>query len=330
MIGNGPYAMDGKWVDNEVIKVKINETFAGDAAKIPKIEFRISKEVPASYNAFEGGDADTASIPSGTFETATDTYNNSTDLSFGLYYLGVAWESEQLGGEDNLKVRQAISLAIDRARINEQVYDGARPEASGVTPPGIPGFEAGLCGQNCTYDADEAKKLVKEWGKADDMEPIKLQFNLGGDHEPVMTIVEENLKAAGLKVEQTPLEGETYFDEMQVEGGCDLCRAGWIWDYPSYYNGMYALFTSEGIDGDNLGRYNSEAFDAAAKKAAETADEEERNQAWRDAETTLFDDMAVIPITWYTNQFVYSDRVDNVKVNGLQSVNYDEMTLAEG
>lgn len=330
MIGNGPYKMDGVWVDDEVIKVTANETYTGEAPGIANIEFRISADLQAAYNAFEGGDADTAPIPSGTFATSTDTYNNSTDLSFGLYYLGIAWEDEQLGGEENLAVRQAISMAIDRERINDQVYDGARPQASGVTPPGIPGFEAGLCGEFCTYDEDAAAALVEEWGKAADMEPIKLQFNLGGDHEPVMTIIQENLEAVGLKVEQTPLEGETYFDEMKKEGGCNLCRAGWIWDYPSYYNGMYSLFRTSGVDGDNLGRYSNEAFDEASTTASETADEDERNAAWQDAERILFEDMGVIPITWYTNQFVYSDRVDNVKLNGLQAPNYQEMTLSEG
>lgn len=329
MVGNGAYMMSEPWKANEYIKVEINPDYWDEPASIPKIEFRISPDVAASFNAFEGGQADTAYIPPGQFAAATEAYNNATDPSFGLYYFGIAWEDEDLGGDDNLAVRQAISLSIDRARINDQVYDNARVSASGVTPPGIPGFTENLC-EYCTYDIERATELVEEWGKADSMKPIRLQFNLGGGHEEVATIVEEGLKEIGLKVEQTPLDGETYFDEMKKEGGCNFCRAGWIWDYPSYYNGMNSMFTSHAIDGDNLGRYSNPDFDAKVAEAASTADEAERDKLWVEAETMLLDDLGVIPINWYTNQVVYSDRVENLIANPLQAVNYPEMSLAGG
>ncbi len=329
MIGNGPYAMAEPWQANEVIKLTLNDEYWGEAASIPNIEFRISKEVAASFNAFEGGQGDTGYIPPGAFADATENYNNSTDPTMGLYYFGIAWEDEDLGGEENLAVRQAISMAIDRERINEQVYDGARVSATGVTPPGVPGFQEGICGEMCTYDPEEAERLVEEWGKADSMAPIRVQYNLGGGHEDVAAIVSENLQAIGLKVEQDPRDGETYFEEMKKAEGCHLCRAGWIWDYPSYYNGMYAMFTSQSVDGDNLGRYASDEFDAKAAEAAATADEDERAELWNEAEQILFDDMGVIVINWYTNQIVYSDRVEGLVANGLQAVNYDEMTLAD-
>lgn len=328
MIGNGPYKMSEPWKDDEYIKVELNETFTGDAAEIPKIEFRISKTVEAAYAAFEAGEGDTAVIPPGTFDDATDSYNNATDPSFGLYYFGIAYESPDLGGPENLAVRQAISLAIDRDRINSQVYDDSRITATGVTPPGIPGFVEDLCGDYCTYDEDRAKDLVDDWGKADSMDPIKIQYNLGGGHEDVANIVEENLKAIGLKAEQDGRDGETYFAEMKKKGGCDLCRAGWIWDYPSYYS-IYSIFATSSIDGDNLGRYSNPDFDEKAQAAAAEADEDSRDDLWNEAETILFDDMGVIVLNWYTNQVVYSDRVEGLKANGMQAVNYDEITLAD-
>ena len=328
MIGNGPYKMTEPWKDDEYIKVELNETYAREAASIPKIEFRISKTVEAAYAAFEAGEGDTAPIPPGTFADATESYNNATDPSFGLYYFGISQDNPDLGGEENLPVRQAISLAIDRDRINTQVYDGARVTATGVTPPGIPGYAENLCGEYCTYDQARAQELVDEWGKADSMETIKLQYNLGGGHEDVANIVEENLKAVGLKVEQEGLDGETYFDEMKKEGGCDFCRAGWIWDYPSYYS-IYSIFATSSIDGDNLGRYSSEAFDDTAGEAAAESDEAAREGLWQDAETTLMEDMGVIVLNWYTNQVVYSDRLEGLKANGLQAVNYEEITFAE-
>ena len=95
------------------------------------------------------------------------------------------WEDEFLGGDENLAVRQAISLAIDRERINDQIYDGARVSATGVTPPGIPGFTEGLC-EYCAYDAEAAQQAFDDWtaeGNSLD-EPIPIQFNVDQGHEP--------------------------------------------------------------------------------------------------------------------------------------------------
>ena len=51
---------------------------------------------------------------------------------------------------------------------------------------------------------------------------------------------------------------------MKKKGGCDFCRTGWIWDYPSYYS-IYSIFATSSIDGDNLGRYTNKEFDKKAK-----------------------------------------------------------------
>ena len=204
MIGNGPYKMTEPWKDDEYIKVEMNDSYTRTAAKIPKIEFRISKTVEAAYAAFEAGEGDTTPIPPGTFADATESYNNATDPSFGLYYFGVSQDNPSLGGAENLKVRQAISLAIDRERINTQVYDGARLSATGADPARDPRLQGRSVRRLLHLRRGRAKKLVEEWGKADSMKPLKLQYNLGGGHEDVANIVEENLKAAGLKVEQDP------------------------------------------------------------------------------------------------------------------------------
>lgn len=327
MIGNGPYKMSEPWEQNVEINLEVNDTFYGEAAKIPKISFKISKDVESSYAAFEAGEGDTGYIPPGQFAAATEAYNNNTDGTLGSYYFGLGWDNETVGGPDNLIVRQAISLAIDRDRINEQVYDGSRRNATGITPPGIPGYEEDLC-EFCRYDPDEATRLVEEWGKADTMEPLQINFNQGGGHEEVVNIVAENLEAVGLKVEQDPRDGENYFSDVRKEGACGVCRAGWIYDNVSYYNGMNALFTSDGIDGDNLGRTSIPEFDEKVAQASRELDEDAAAELWVDAERTLLENMAAVPINWYNNQTVYSDRVQNFKQNALQSVNYPELELA--
>lgn len=327
MVGNGPYAMDGEWRTGEGITLVANPEHWGEPPSTERIELRISADPEAAYAAFEDGEADVAPIPTGVFDEVSEDEGSVTDPSFALYYFAIAWGDDELGGPENLAVRRAISMAIDRERINEEVHGGARLEATGFTPPGIPGYAEGLCGDDCTYDPDAAADLVEQWGKADSMRPIRLQFNRGGLHEEVVDIVEENLEEVGLLVEQDPRDADTYFDEMSAEGGCVMCRAGWIWDYASHLVGVDGVLTSDGIDGDNLGRLALGELDLLVAAAAAETDGEARARLLNGAEQVLFDNMGVIVVSWFRNQIVHGDRVEGVAVNGLRDVSYEEISL---
>jgi ABC-type transport system substrate-binding protein len=327
MIGNGPYKMAAPWERNVEINLETNEDFYGEQASIPKISFKISRNVSGSYEAFESGRGDTGAIPPGQFAAATEAYNNNADGVLGVFFFSLGWDHADVGGPENIVVRRAISLAIDRDRINDQVYGGSRRIATGFTPPGIPGYQEELC-EFCRYDPDEAARLVEEWGKADSMEPLKINFDQGGGHEEVINIVEENLEAVGLKVEQDARDAQTYYDDTLPAGGCGLCRGGWIWDWISYYSGLVPNFATSSIDGDNLGRTSIPEFDDKVAEASRELDEDAAAELWAEAERILFEQMAVVPITWYNNQTVYSDRVRNFEQNALQSINYPELELA--
>ena len=83
---------------------------------------------------------------------------------------------------ENLKLRQAISAAIDREEINEAVYNGSRTTSTGVTPDGIPGFAPDLC-DYCAYDEAQAQTLYDEWvaegGELTEPHPAAVQRRLG-------------------------------------------------------------------------------------------------------------------------------------------------------
>src|SRR5690606_28127823 len=146
---------------------------------------------------------------------------------------------ERIGGEENRLLRQAISQAIDRDDINEAVYEGTRTTATGITPPGIPGFEEGLC-DYCEYDPEAAEQAFQEWQDEGNelTEPLPIQFNEGAGHEPVIEIIVDNLAEVGIDAVGEPLPTDTYFSQL-ADGACVICRAGWIADYPTYDNFMF-------------------------------------------------------------------------------------------
>jgi peptide/nickel transport system substrate-binding protein/oligopeptide transport system substrate-binding protein len=156
--------------------------------------------------------------------------------------------------------------------------------------------------------------------------PVAINFNSGSGHEDVVAILEQNMQALGLETRQDPRDPTNYFKEMR-EGACEFCRAGWIWDYPLYDNGLYPLVHSASIGGDNLGRLNDPGVDQLINEARATSDEEERITKYVEAETAALETMTIVPINWYTGQVVYDDTVENVIMTPIQFILYERITI---
>jgi ABC-type oligopeptide transport system substrate-binding subunit len=314
MIGNGPYMLEAPRNDQEIVLVA-NENWAGDFAgetwpdRPERIVFRIFADVDTSFNALEAGEVDTATIPPARAEDARSNWGTTIETSvLGSYHFIINQRDPRIGGEENLLLRQAISMAIDREAINTAVYNGLRQTSTGIVPPGIPGFAENQC-DYCAYDPDAAQAAYDEWLAAgNEPQVIPIQFNSDAGHEPVVAIVQDNLSAIGIESEADPRISETYFDEL-AEGACVMCRAGWIADYPTFDNFMYDLFHTDSLDGNNYG-YSNPEFDALIDEAKATTDPDAQAQLFQQAEQILLNqDVGVIPINWYSGDYAFNPEV---------------------
>lgn len=318
MIGNGPYAMEAARTDEEIVLVK-NDSWKGDFDgetwddRLDRIIFRVQADPDTAYNAFEAGEADNANIPPARVTQAEADHGTTLDVDIlGSYHFVINDRDPRIGGDENLKLRQAISAAIDREEINTAVYNGSRITSTGIVPPGIPGFEEGIC-EYCAYDAEQAQTLFDEWVAegGEQAEPLPIQFNADAGHEDVVAIMIDNLDAIGIQAVAEPLPTETYFSQL-AEGICTICRAGWFADYPTYDNFMYDLFHSDALDGNNYGFVN-EDFDALVDEAKQTTDLDKQGELFRDAERILLNDATMaIPLNWYRGDYAYNqDKWEN-------------------
>lgn len=337
MIGNGPFKFAEPWKHERYIKLVRNEDYWGGLnnhkAYLNSVEFRISKDVDAAFADFEAGTGQTGYIPPGRFAEVKAKYAGrvSDKEILGVYWWGFNMKDPVVGGAGNLKLRQAIAYAIDKQAIVNSVYNGSRKVATAFTPPGVPGYkEEGLNPLGGGgRDVNKAKQLLAEWGGAAKItKPIKLNFGAGAGHEPVATIIQANLKELGINAELAPGDTETYFTQMR-EGKGQFLRSGWIWDYVAYDNGMYPLFHSNSIGGDNLVQYSNPAFDKLVDEARATTDPAKANELYNQAEQTMLTDVAVVPLNWYTGQVAYSEQLKNVTQSPLDFFAYDEMWLQQ-
>ena len=330
MIGNGPFKMSEPWKHDQYIKMVRNDTYFGGFEKhkayLDGINFVISKDTQTAFAGFEAGAADTADIPPGRYADVGVKYpktNTTAQDTLATYYWGFNQKDPVVGGPANLKLRQAIALAIDKQAIADTVYDGTRKVATGFTPPGMPGYKANLS-EYTKRDVAKAKQLLTEWGKP--LPTLRLSFNAGSGHEEVAAIVQANLKEIGINGTIDARDSKTYFSDMR-KGKGQFFRAGWFWDYVAYDNGMYPLFSTGAIGGDNLELYSNPDFDKMLDEARTATDESKRNSIYNDAEKIVLDQVIVIPFNWYRGTIVWRPTVKNVVETPLGFLNYESMWL---
>jgi len=317
-IGNGPFVLDSA-NDQEVVltpNAKWGGNVYGDTkVKLDKLVFKQTVDVETAYQAFEAGEGDDAPVPSGKYQDAMAAYpsNSITDPNLGSYYFDFGADDPQLGGKDNVLLRQAISLAIDRDELNTKVYEDTRTVSTGLVPPGTPGYKEGLC-DYCKLDVTKAKDLYKQWQDAGNKltKPIKINFNEGGSHGDVATIIQANLKDnLGIDAELGSV-AEDYFKVVAEPGGCNFCRSGWYADYPTYGNFMVDLFSKASIGGNNFGRFDDPEFEKLIAAAQAEPDDTKRGELYNKAESYMLNDQtAAVPLVWYTGSQVFRDNVVN-------------------
>jgi oligopeptide transport system substrate-binding protein len=312
-IGNGPFMMDGPWQHNSGIKLKRFDDYKiGHAAYLDSVEISITANgVADEYAGYQNGTFDWARMPTPVLEQAHATYEPQgqwiTRNTFGINYLLTMDTQKPL---DSAKARKAISMAIDRNAIINGVFKGSQTPATSLVPPALKdAFQPDAC-DACTFNLDEAKKLAKEAGLTEGT-TVKFQFNVNAGHEEWTAAVKDQLETnLGIKVDLAGVQFKDLLDNEQQPTSSGMYRAAWSNDYPTAYNILAPLLSTDAIGakadepttGDNRGRYSNKKFDDILKDGLATKDEAGRNAKWKQAEkVAIGDDMAVIPL-WYRTQ----------------------------
>jgi len=347
-IGDGPYMLDGDgaWAHNEKIDLAVNKDYKG--GRTPKngglsIVFYATQDaayadllagnldvldaIPdANYSTFEDDLGDRAiNQPAAIFQSFTipsDTTNYSHPEAFAHFQ----------GDEGKLR-RAALSMAIDRETITDKIFQGTRTPASDFTSPTIDGYSDSLTGADVLeYNPDEAKKL---WAEADKISPwsgsFTIAYNADGGHQGWVDAVCNSIKntlgidAAGNPyptfAEQRTLISKNADGKRDIESAF---RTGWQADYPGLFNFLGPIYATNASSND--GDYSSSEFDDLLSQGAATADTDEANKLFQQAQEVLLEDLPAIPL-WYSNVTGgYGEGVDNVQFDWHSVPLYYEIT----
>ena len=314
---NGPY-MITDWVPSERIVLSKNPNYVGgwDSSKIVSdtITLLLLEDSSAAYAAYNSGEAQlikdvpTDEIPSLT--KAEDGGDFYVDTILGTYYVSLNDQKEPF---NDVNVRKALSLAIDRDYVANTIMQGTYTPAYNLVGPGIVD-ENGMFYDNAnggkTYISEDyeanleaAKQALADAGypNGEGFPVIEYSTNDAGYHTPVAEYLQQAWGELGITVNINKVEWAS-FTPLRRAGDYDASRNGWVMDYNDPSN-MIELFTTG--NGNNDGKYSSADFDAAIE-ASKVADKSVHFQKLHEAEDILMNDYACIPVAYYNDFWLQS------------------------
>ncbi|MDO5682098.1 MAG: ABC transporter substrate-binding protein [Propionibacteriaceae bacterium] len=209
------------------------------------------------------------------------------------------------------RVRQAISMAIDRGALARQVFAGTRVPATGWVTPAVPGYQADACGDVCTYDLSRARTLFRDGGGYPG--EFTITVNADGGHKQWADAVCNQLKnALELDCQVNLLATqEAVLATLRAGELTGAVRQGWAADYPLAEASLNQFRADSAL---NLVGYRNPTFDAQLLTALEATSQGTANEAYRRAEALLREDPPSVPLWFATTPYGYSNRVTDVRV----------------
>ncbi|QGN46905.1 peptide ABC transporter substrate-binding protein [Micromonospora sp. WMMD558] len=327
-IGNGPYKIEGSWQHNVGINLVRSESWKGEPGKPDKITFRIFADVDAGYAAFQAGELDVMyTLPPARYKEAKSTYGDRLFELAGdsLTYVGMPIYLPEFKDK---KIRQALSLAIDRQSIIDAVFDGRQAPATGYIAPSFQGARENVC-QYCKKDVEKAKDLLQQAGGWPAGKKLQLWANAGAGHEQWLQAVGDQIKAAlGIDYElKINLQFAQYLETADAKKFTGPFRLGWGPDYPFLETFLSPLY-STGADSNNSTYANPE-FDSLLQQGDSAKSIEEAIPFYQKAEDLILEDLPVIPMWWRKEAAIYSENVDNFVWNKVSDADYAATSLKQ-
>ncbi|MFD9427090.1 MULTISPECIES: ABC transporter substrate-binding protein [unclassified Streptomyces] len=334
-VGNGPYTID-KYAKGSSMNLRKWDKYPGDdKAQNGGIDLKVYTDNNTAYTDLTAGNLDLVDdVPASQLKNVkADLGGRYINTPAGIIQtIAFPFYEKAWNTPDGAKVRQGLSMAINREQITNQIFQKTRTPASDWTSPVLGadgGFKKGLCGKECTYDKAAAKKLIQDGGGIPGGQ-LKISYNADtGSHKEwvdavcnsINNVMGNNKACVGGPV-GTFADFRSQVSQQKLSGAW---RAGWQMDYPLIQNFLQPVYYTNAPSND--GKWSDKKFDNLVDQANAETDKAKAVSTFQDAERILVQQMPVIPL-WYQNGSAgYSDRVSNVALNSFSVPVYEEITV---
>ena len=320
ILANGAFTMTN-WEPGSVAEFEKNDKFyAAKDVKIDKLVMKLVQEPKVAAQSFEAGETDFAIINS----DLVDKYKKDEsfkNISEGfLFYIQPNLENSDLA---NLNVRKALSLAINRKDLCENVLKDGSQAASGFVPSGLSISPEGKDFRDeadtyTSYDKKAAQAALDEGLKELGKSEITLRVTYGTDESP-MDVFATYLQNAfsslkGLKIEMVATTKQDRIYNKQKNGDFDLSVTRWGPDYGDPTTYLTLALTN---NNNNYGHWSNTEFDSIMEKVNNETDVNARWQLMIDAEKIMMDDLCYIPVFEKGTATLQNTKVKNLVIKAV-------------
>jgi oligopeptide transport system substrate-binding protein len=321
LVGNGAFRLAYYFPNDRAILVK-NENFH-DAADV-KIDREIVlplEDRAAALLRFQAGEIDSyPDAPTEQISFVREKLKDALKLSpaLGAYYFVFDVRRPPF---DDARVRRALSMAVDRDFLAEDIWGGTMTPAFGLVPPSIANYGAPVApdwaGEALSDRERAAKALLAEagYGPAAKRLKVEIRYNSSENHRNTCVALADMWRRIGVETTLVNSDAKSHYALLQSGGDFEIARAGWLGDYSDPQN-FLALAESDNT-GLNYSHYANPEYDSLLRRAANERDLGARAGILARAEAILLRDQPMMPLLFYLNKNLVSSKVHGWRANTL-------------
>ncbi|MEP4149078.1 MAG: peptide ABC transporter substrate-binding protein [Halioglobus sp.] len=318
MVNNGPFNLSEWKLNRRISMVKSDTYWDRDNVKLNGVVFYPTENIVSEERMFRVGQLHyTQGIPLDkipVYQAMKDTpYVQAPYLGTYFYLFNT-----KRPPVDDVRVRKALSMAIDRDKLNNTVLQKTNVAAYSITPPDTMGYNPPKL---FDYDPEQARKLLADAGypNGEGWPGLELVYNTSESHRKIAVALQQMWKdALNVEVTISNQEWKVYLDSV-TQMDFQIARRGWIGDYVDANNFLDMYLTDGG--NNNTGFSDPRYDEMILKLAPQAKTREERYRIFYEAETMLMEQMPILPVYTYTSKHLIHPSVNGLPSNLMDSLN---------
>ena len=308
IVSNGAFRLAQYKPQQEVVLERSPHYWGKEQVKLERVRMRIIADRNAAVNAYLTGELHWAAggLPMAQITSLLTHPDYMSEPMLGTYYFRI--NVSKPGPLQDVRVRQALNMAVDRDSLVDQTMSGLYAKATAMVPESMPGYKSI---SQVSYNPKKAKALMEEAGLGKDKNvEIELLYNTDENHKLVAEAVQAMWKRnLGVEVKLVNKEWKTYLQDIDTLN-YQVARAGWIGDFndPMTFLDMWVSG-----NGNNDTGWSDAEYDGLIAQANAQPDRAKRQELLQRAEQLLLERGPVIPIYYYINNQLISRQVQGFK-----------------
>ncbi|UFH50150.1 ABC transporter substrate-binding protein [Pseudomonas sp. KNUC1026] len=317
-IGTGPFVF-GRYQKDAQIRYKGNKDYWNPSdVKIDNLIFAITTDASVRAQKLKRNECQVTAYPRPADIKPLEADKNllmPNQPGFNLGYISYNVTHKPL---DDVRVRQALDMAVDKKRIIEAVYQGAGQLAVNAMPPTQWSYDKSI--KDAPFDPEKAKALLKEAGVKEGTEiqlwamPVQRPYNPNA--RLMAEMLQSDWKKIGINARIVSYEWGEYIKRAKA-GETDAMLIGWSGDNGDPDNWLGTLFGCDAVNGNNFAKFCNQDYDKLIKAAKATPKQADRIPLYEKAQQLLKQQVPYTPIAHSTVYQPMSDKVEGFKISPL-------------